>query len=285
VAPRPPRAGHGLLRCPVCRADLTPAPGALVCANRHGFDLARDGYVNLLGGSRRRTAAGGDTAAQLRHRAAFHRAGHVRPLIEQVAAHVRPARSTNDVTVLDAGCGSGDVLAGLLAHIGAPTIGLGLDIAVDAARMAARCWPEPGFAVADLWAPWPVRDGATDVLISSFAPKNFPEMARVLRHGGWLGLVYPGPDHLGELVARFGLLRPHAGKAERYRDATRRTIGPVDATRLRYRVRLDSAAIRDAVAMGPAARHTRAAEPDVVEPAVVTLDFVILFARKTIVAA
>jgi 23S rRNA (guanine745-N1)-methyltransferase len=59
-----PRSGHGLLRCPVCRLELTLTAGALVCRNRHGFDLAREGYVNLLSSGRHRPAAGGDSAMQ-----------------------------------------------------------------------------------------------------------------------------------------------------------------------------------------------------------------------------
>jgi hypothetical protein len=70
------RSGHGLLRCPVCRLDLTTAAGALVCRNRHGFDLAREGYVNLLRGGRRHPAAGGDSSAQLEHRGSCLDAGH-----------------------------------------------------------------------------------------------------------------------------------------------------------------------------------------------------------------
>src|SRR5262245_41850870 len=79
-----------------------------------------------------------------------------------------------------------------------PVIGLGLDISKDAVRYAARHWPTLAFAVADLWGEWPVHDAAADLVVSIFAPKNFPEMARVLRHGGWLALAYPGPEHLIE---------------------------------------------------------------------------------------
>jgi 23S rRNA (guanine745-N1)-methyltransferase len=50
--------------------------GALACRNRHSFDLAREGYVNLLVRGRRRPAEGGDRLDQLRHRAAFLEAGH-----------------------------------------------------------------------------------------------------------------------------------------------------------------------------------------------------------------
>jgi 23S rRNA (guanine745-N1)-methyltransferase len=59
-----------LLRCPVCRLDLAPSAARLVCGNRHSFDVARDGYVNLLDGRRRSLIAGGDSVKQLGHRAA-----------------------------------------------------------------------------------------------------------------------------------------------------------------------------------------------------------------------
>jgi 23S rRNA (guanine745-N1)-methyltransferase len=59
VAPLSPRPGHALLRCPICRLDLAAAAGALACRNRHSFDIAREGYVNLLARGRRRQAATG----------------------------------------------------------------------------------------------------------------------------------------------------------------------------------------------------------------------------------
>jgi 23S rRNA (guanine745-N1)-methyltransferase len=55
------RPGHWLLRCPLCKSGFTAAAGALACRNGHSFDLARQGYVNLLPGRRRRPAAGGDS--------------------------------------------------------------------------------------------------------------------------------------------------------------------------------------------------------------------------------
>jgi hypothetical protein len=71
VAALLPRPGHGLLRCPVCRLDLTVAAGGLVCRNHHSFDFAREGYVNLLRNGRHLSAEGGDSREQLRRRAAF----------------------------------------------------------------------------------------------------------------------------------------------------------------------------------------------------------------------
>ena len=258
MAPLIPRPGHGLLRCPVCRLQLTTASGALVCGNRHNFDFAREGYVNLLRNVRRHAAAGGDTAEQLRHRAAFLERGYFDAIAATIARHVREAGAEppgGSWRILDAGCGTGYHLAKLAAAIEGPMVGLGLDIAREAARQAARRWPGLAFAVADLWAEWPVHDIAADLVISIFAPKNFPQAARVLRPGGWIAVVYPGPEHLRELNRRFGLMRQHEGKTRRYCAAMSRLIGRPTATRLSCRRLLDSAAIRDVVLMGPNSRH------------------------------
>src|SRR5437879_7670623 len=88
-----PRPGHRLLRCPVCRLELTAAAGALVCRNRHSFDLAREGYVNLLLSGRHRAAAGGDSTTQLQHRAEFLDAGHFDAIAGTIAGHVEQANA------------------------------------------------------------------------------------------------------------------------------------------------------------------------------------------------
>jgi 23S rRNA (guanine745-N1)-methyltransferase len=179
------RPGHWLLRCPLCKSGFTAAAGALVCRNGHSFDLAREGYVNLVCGGSRRPAAGGDSSPQLRHRAHFLGAGHLDALTMMIVRQVeRSGRGTRHV--VDAGSGTGHHLAQIAAWWRGSVIGLGLDISKTAARQAARRWPSVAFAVADVWAERPVRDEAVDLVLSMFAPKNFPEMARVLRPGGWL---------------------------------------------------------------------------------------------------
>jgi 23S rRNA (guanine745-N1)-methyltransferase len=284
VAPRSSRPGHGLLRCPVCRLDLAGANGFLACRNRHSFDLAREGYVNLLDGRRRSLMAQGDSAEQFDHRTAILEAGHFDPVALAIAAHVAragPPSHAANWRALDAGCGAGHHLAAVAAALRTPVIGLGFDIARIAAQRAARRWQELAFAVADVWADWPVRDAAADLVLSMFAPKNFAEMARVLRPGGWLALAYPGPDHLAELVDRFGLLQQQAGKAARYVAAAERRIGPATTSRLVRRISLDRAAVRHAVLMGPNARHIAASALDLDAAAMdVTIDIAILFARK-----
>jgi 23S rRNA (guanine745-N1)-methyltransferase len=278
-----PRPGHGLLRCPVCRLELNAAAGALVCRNRHAFDLAREGYVNLLSSRRRRPAAGGDSPVQLRHRAAFLDAGHFDAVAATIAEHVQQHATPifGQWRILDGGFGTGYHLARLAAALPPPVIGVGLDIAKDAARRAARRWPMLAFAVADLWAEWPVQDAAVDLVISIFAPRNFPEAARVLRPGGWLAVVYPGANHMLELKDRFGLMRQHEPAGRHYTEATKRLVGPPTIHRLRRQTVLDDVAIRSAILMGPNARHLSASALDSeLGPLAVTYDVIVSFARK-----
>ena len=288
MAPLPLRAGHGLLRCPICRLDLTATAGALACRNRHSFDFAREGYVNLLRARRRLPSAGGDNSEQLQHREAFLRRGHFDAVTATIAARVQrsgAAAAAGCWRVVDAGSGTGYHLDRIAAMLDAPVVGLGLDIARKAARRAARRWPQHAFAVANLWEEWPVKDAAADLVISIFAPKNFAETARVLTPGGWLAMVYPGANHLVELNDFFGLMRQHQEKGRHYADAARRYIGPPTIAQLTRHTVLKGDGVRDALLMGPNARHLcRSTLETATYPLSVTFDLFLLLARKRIIA-
>ncbi|MFF3856895.1 putative RNA methyltransferase [Micromonospora sp. NPDC002575] len=82
----------GRLRCPVCAEPLTEAATgtarALRCPRRHSFDVARQGYVDLLAG---RAPHAGDTAEMVAARADFLAAGHYDPVSDALAAAARAA--------------------------------------------------------------------------------------------------------------------------------------------------------------------------------------------------
>jgi 23S rRNA (guanine745-N1)-methyltransferase len=223
----------------------------------------------------------GDGAAQLRHRAEFLDAGHLDAVAAAIVGQVcQSARAP--WRLLDAGSATGHHLARIEAMMTGPVVGLGLDISTDAARQAARRWPKLAFAVADLWAEWPVRDAGIDLVVSIFAPKNFPEMARVLRPGGWLALAYPGLDHLIELREQFRLMRQHETAGRRYAEMTRHFIGESSTARLHGRLVFDPKAVRAAVLMGPNAHHLDPSALDTeTGPLAVTFDINLLFAKKT----
>ncbi|WP_341718975.1 23S rRNA methyltransferase [Micromonospora sp. FIMYZ51] len=80
------------LRCPVCAEPLAEvaagATRALRCPRRHSFDIARQGYVNLLAG---RAPHGGDSAEMVAARADFLAAGHYDTISTALATAARAA--------------------------------------------------------------------------------------------------------------------------------------------------------------------------------------------------
>ncbi|MDI5973827.1 methyltransferase type 11 [Streptomyces sp. SL13] len=241
-----------LLVCPLCGQDLTAREGSLRCGAGHTFDIARQGYVNLLPGDARPGTA--DSAEMVRARTDFLAAGHYAPLARAVAAAVPAACGM----VLDAGAGTGYYLAAVLAECSGAA-GLGLDISKFALRRAARAHPRARAAVWDLWRPLPVRTGAVGALLNVFAPRNPAEYRRVLAPDGVLVVVTPEPDHLGELRAlRDGMLDVEAGKADRLASGLTGSglFRLTGSDTLTYAMDLPPGHAADAIGMGPSARHT-----------------------------
>src|SRR6188472_3614434 len=91
------------LTCPLCREALAPADKSYRCANRHTFDLAKEGYLSLLHG-RQKGEGRGDSKAMILARDRVHRAGVFDPLVAALAAlqFVPPPQ-----TLLELGCGEG----------------------------------------------------------------------------------------------------------------------------------------------------------------------------------
>ncbi len=263
-----------LFRCPVCRGGLAQVDRRLACAKGHSFDLARSGYVNLTPGRRHAPAGGGDTRTQLAHRARFLARGHLDAIADAIAE-----LAPGDGAILDAGCGTGFHLARIAERL-APRIAAGFDLSKEAVAWCARRYPEFGFAVADVWGAWPVHDRSVDLVASIFAPRNFPETARVLRPGGWLALVFPGRGHLQELRG-FGMLGAAADKAGQYRARLAYDFHSPLERAIAQQVALERDAVSDAILMGPSAWHLGGVQPErIPERMAVTIDVVLLLARR-----
>ena len=70
-----------LLRCPHCGGPLDLERPVARCAAGHSFDVARQGYLNLLPGDARTGKA--DTAAMVRHAPPSSDAGHYAAIAER----------------------------------------------------------------------------------------------------------------------------------------------------------------------------------------------------------
>ena len=239
------------LRCPVCEQPLHRAERSLRCPRGHNFDLARQGYADLSAG---RLPHPGDTAEMVADRSDFLAAGHYDFIADALAEQ---SDKTADGLVLDAGTGTGDYLARVLAATPG-AIGLGLDVAKPALRRAARAHPRAAAVLTDLWRPLPVVTGAAALILNVFAPRNGAEFRRVLRPDGRLLVVTPAADHLAELVAEHGLIRVDPDKDARVSDALDRHFAAEGAVELRRELRLTAAEARTLIGMTPSARHVDA---------------------------
>ena len=206
----PARSAHPLI-CPICEAGLHAGERTLLCPNGHVYDLARQGYVNLLIGHRARQT--GDSRAMLRARRTFLEQGFYAPLSDLLnrvsLAHL--ARIPDPMAVLDVGCGEGYYLGRLAAHLeqhglGRAILCLGMDVSKDAVRMAASARHRARFFVADVRTRILVADRTVSLLLNVFAPRNAAEFDRTTSTDGRLVIAIPGPTHLARLRARQGLL-------------------------------------------------------------------------------
>jgi len=253
VRPLPARAA-ALLACPVCAGPLaaTPDDAGLRCPAGHSFDRARQGHVTLLPPGH--VPPSGDSAAMVADRVAFLAAGHYAGVTRALGDAVLAGDDGPPRALLDLGGGTGHHLAGVLDRVPG-AVGVVLDSSRYAARRAAGAHPRVLAVVGDAWARLPVRGAAVDRVVVVFAPRNGPEIARVLRPGGRLVVVTPAADHLGELVAPLGLLRVDPDKARRLAATLQPQLLPVTAAAYRARLELDRASVTTLVGMGPHARH------------------------------
>lgn len=156
--------------CPTCAAPLRPSDDTnktLSCPQGHCFDVAKEGYVNLVRAGRKAKKTGaapaGDAPEALAARGRFFAAGHFDRVMDAAADAVMDVlnrggeTATTATTVLDAGCGEGSYLRRLARRLAAASTSapspsspssvfspasssislLGVDVAKAAVRSAA----------------------------------------------------------------------------------------------------------------------------------------------------
>jgi SAM-dependent methyltransferase len=228
--------------------------------NGHTFDVAREGYVNLL-----RTKPRGDERDMLEARRRFLARGHYAPLSSAINRCVETyllgeCWDAATAAIVDAGCGEGYYLRGLQAYLDsreelARVCYLGVDISKDAVRMAARRHRSASFVVADIKSELPLADAGVRILLNVFAPHNPDEFGRVVAPGGLLVVVIPAPNHLEGLRARLHLLQIERDKQQRLVDAMSRSFELAASETLACELYLSTDDILDLVAMTPSRWH------------------------------
>ena len=180
--------------CPICQDNLTLVETSLKCSNRHSFDLAKFGYVNLA--PQIKQSANYDKE-NFQNRQQILEAGFYQAILETISALL--ARLETAKTILDIGCGEGFYSRKLQESHSEKTF-YAFDISKDSVQIAAKS--EPNWAVnwfvGDL-ARLPIKDASMDILLDIFSPANYGEFRRVLSQNGILIKVVPTENHLKEI--------------------------------------------------------------------------------------
>ena len=180
--------------CPICRENLTLVETSLKCENRHSFDLAKFGYVNLA--PQIKQSANYDKE-NFQNRQQILEAGFYQAILNAVSDLLASSKTTT--TILDIGCGEGFYSRKLQERHPDKTF-YAFDISKDSVQIAAKS--EPNWAVnwfvGDL-ARLPIKDASMDILLDIFSPANYGEFRRVLSKDGILIKVIPTKNHLKEI--------------------------------------------------------------------------------------
>ena len=179
------------LICPICGQPLQRREKAFVCFRNHSFDIARQGYVNLLTVQQKHSLTPGDTREQVLSRRAFLEAGYYAPIVEALLVTAKKYGVSGEI--LDVGCGEGYYSARLAQALNAELVGL--DISKEAVRCAAAKYKGPLWMCAT-GAHIPVRDHSAKILTSLFALTLPEEFKRVLAMDGYYFQVLACQDHL-----------------------------------------------------------------------------------------
>lgn len=179
------------LCCPVCKEALQKQERSWQCKNRHSFDIARQGYANLLPVQQKRSLQPGDTREQVLSRRAFLDGGFYAPIADALCKLAKEFGCVGPI--LDIGCGEGYYSTKLAQALGAELTGI--DISKEAVRCAAARYKNALWLCASA-AHIPVKDHSAGLITSLFALTMPEEFKRVLRPEGAFIQVLAAEDHL-----------------------------------------------------------------------------------------
>ncbi|WP_375555410.1 putative RNA methyltransferase [Streptococcus nidrosiense] len=187
-------ASASAFACPVCHENLILVESSLKCSNRHSFDLAKFGYVNLA--PQIKQSANYDKE-NFQNRQQILEAGFYQAILDALSTMISSLETSQ--TVLDIGCGEG-FYSRKLQELHPDKTFYAFDISKDSVQIAAKSetnWAVNWF-VGDL-ARLPIKDASMDILLDIFSPANYGEFRRVLSKDGILIKVIPTENHLKEI--------------------------------------------------------------------------------------
>jgi len=184
--------------CPLCQQALSQDKTQFFCPNNHHFDIAKEGYINLLPVQKKHSKDPGDNKEMMLARRAFLSSDHYLPMRDQVIAYLKTAtQSVMRPKILDLGCGEGYYTQGMVTALDQAQI-YGLDISKVAIRYSAKRYHHIHFCVASNYS-LPFAQNSFDAMVRIYAPCEHSEILRTLKPEGVLITVTPAARHLYQL--------------------------------------------------------------------------------------
>lgn len=185
--------------CPICKEKLNKTENSYRCASNHSFDIARQGYVNLLPVNKKHSDNPGDSKDMVLSRREFLESGKYECFSDKLNEVVLSLfNDSQNLSILDCGCGEGYYDGRLMEKLDKSKINyefFGFDISKEAVRFAAGKYKNAQFFVGSCFN-MPLENEGFDLAINVFAPMVESEFGRVLKKGGSLIYAVPGKNHL-----------------------------------------------------------------------------------------
>lgn len=186
-----------MLLCPKCQQPLMRQEKCYRCNQGHCYDIAKEGYVNLILANQKHSLEPGDNKESLNARNNFLNKGYYSPLALALKECVEKYMQDGQ-DFLDAGTGTGYYLEYLdhfclkkLAYYATDISKKGVSLASKKVK-TATCFVGNVFHL-------PFEDGFLDGLMSVFCPYSAQEFSRVVKENGYVIAVTPAERHLYEI--------------------------------------------------------------------------------------
>lgn len=190
--------------CPICSSKMSVNNlNSMVCKNQHSFDLAKQGYINLL---IQHSKTNYDKVLFEARKKIIADSGLFDRFNEILTEALFKEMIENKDLIIDMGTGEGTHLARIIQSLestfNTKVSGIGIDISKEGITEAAKNYEDIIWIVADL-ARTPLANKASDVIINILSPSNYNEFKRILKNDGFIIKVVPRENYLKELRQHF----------------------------------------------------------------------------------
>lgn len=238
------------LQCPICSGEINVIDNnRLVCDKNHSFDLAKQGYVNMLGKQ---------VSTMYDHELFEARKNIIQThkIYDQVHQFISNMIQENIQAglVFDAGSGEGSHLNSIFKQVNNNKLhGLGLDISKDGVLMAAKNYSSQNWIVGDL-TNTPFSNHTVDIILSFLSPANYKEFERILKGNGLLIKVIPGSHYLKEIRQALSSVLQEYENTDTV-ELMKEKVHVLKENRITYQVKLDIDGLKELLKMTPLAWH------------------------------